>query len=174
MGYGSFPVKGTNVSRASAVEASLSCICSPDLEAPEYVCNSQRPMKILVIDDEAVVLESCRKILSSEGFEVVLVPTVDDALAVLDQARFALLLIDIKMPERDGLSLMDVLKGRGEQIPILVMSGYHTDETVEEARRRGAAAFIPKPFTPDELLGAVQGAIGKEQAIEHHTSPRDR
>jgi DNA-binding NtrC family response regulator len=119
-------------------------------------------MKILVIDDEAVVLESCRKILSSEGFEVTLVPTVDEALAAIEQGQFALLLIDIKMPERDGLYLMDVLRKRREQIPMLVMSGYHTAETMEEARRRGAAAFIPKPFTPDELLSAVQGAIGKE------------
>jgi DNA-binding NtrC family response regulator len=119
-------------------------------------------MKILVIDDEAVVLDSCKKILISEGFEVVLVPTVDDALTALDQNEFALLLIDIKMPERDGLSLMDVLKERGEEIPMVVMSGYHTAETIEEATERGAAAFIPKPFTPDELLSAVRGAIGKE------------
>jgi DNA-binding NtrC family response regulator len=118
-------------------------------------------MKILVIDDEAVVLKSCRKILSSEGFEVALVPTVDDALAALEQGQFALLLIDIKMPERDGLYLMDVLRERGEKIPMVVMSGYHTAETMEEARRKGAAAFIPKPFTPDELLSAVRGVIGK-------------
>jgi len=77
-----------------------------------------------VIDDEAVVLESCKKILSSEGFGVALVPTVDDALALLEQERFALLLIDIKMPKRDGLSLMDVLRERREKIPIVVMSGY--------------------------------------------------
>ena len=119
-------------------------------------------MKILVIDDEAVVLESCRKILSSEGFEVAPVPTVDDALTALEQGQFALLLIDIKMPERDGLYLMDVLRERGEKIPMVVMSGYHTAEAMDEARRRGAVAFIPKPFTPDELLSTVRGVIGKE------------
>ena len=118
--------------------------------------------KILVIDDEAVVLDSCRKILRSEGFEVVLATTVDDALTALEQDEFSLLLIDIKMPKRDGLYLMDVLRERGERIPIVVMSGYQTAETIEEAGRRGAAAFIPKPFTPDELLSAVRGAIGKE------------
>ncbi len=119
-------------------------------------------MKILVIDDESIVLESCRKILSSDGFEVVLVPTVDDALAALVQGQFALLLIDIKMPERDGLFFMDVLRERGEEIPMVVMSGYHTAETMEEAKSRGAVAFIPKPFTPDELLSAVRRVIGKE------------
>jgi DNA-binding NtrC family response regulator len=116
-------------------------------------------MRILVIDDEAVVLDSCKKILSSEGFEVALVPTVDDALTLLEHEKFSLLLIDIKMPKRDGLSLMDALRERGEQVPIVVMSGYQTDETIKEAAKRGAAAFIPKPFTPDELLSAVRSAI---------------
>jgi DNA-binding NtrC family response regulator len=119
-------------------------------------------MKILVIDDEAVVLNSCKKILSSEGYEVELVPTVDDALALLEQDGFSLLLVDIKMPKRDGLSLMDALKERGEQIPIVVMSGYQTNEAVEEVTRRGASSFIPKPFTPDELLSAVRNAIKKQ------------
>jgi DNA-binding NtrC family response regulator len=116
-------------------------------------------MKILVIDDEPVVLESCKKILSSEGFEVALVPTVDDALSQLEQDGFSLLLIDIKMPQRDGLYLMDVLRERGEQIPMVVMSGYQTDEAITEVTRRGAAFFLPKPFTPDELLDAVRSAI---------------
>ena len=57
---------------------------------------------------------------------------------------------------------------------MVVMSGYHTAETMDEARRRGSAAFISKPFTPDELLNAVRRVIGKEAYHEHHTSPRDR
>jgi DNA-binding NtrC family response regulator len=118
-------------------------------------------MKILVIDDEEVVLNSCKKILTSEGFEVALVPTVDDALTLLEQDGFSLLLIDIKMPKRDGFYLMDVLRDRGEQIPMVVMSGYQTDDAMKDATRRGAAFFIPKPFTPDELLNAVWSAVRK-------------
>ena len=119
-------------------------------------------MKILVVDDETVVLESCKKILNSEGFEVALMSSVDDALAALDKEHFSLLLIDIKMPKRDGLCLMDMLRKREETIPIVVMSGYSTAETINEARQMGANTFIPKPFTPDELLGAVRENIGKE------------
>jgi len=119
-------------------------------------------MKILVIDDETVVLNSCKKILSSEGFEVALVSTVDDALALLEQDGFSVLLIDIKMPKRDGLYLMDLLRERGERTPIVVMSGYQTEEAIDEVTRRGASFFIPKPFTPDELLSAVRSAIKKQ------------
>jgi DNA-binding NtrC family response regulator len=119
-------------------------------------------MKILVIDDEAVVFESCRKILEAEGFRVVLVPTVDEALTAIEREQFSLLLIDIKMPERNGFYLMDVVRERCPETSVLLMSGYHTVETVEEATRSEAVAFIPKCFNPDELLSAVQGAFGKE------------
>ncbi len=119
-------------------------------------------MKILVVDDETVVLESCKKILNSEGLEVALMSSVDDALAALDKENFSLLLVDIKMPKRDGLCLMEILRKRENTIPIIVMSGYSTDETINEAKQMGANAFIAKPFTPEELLGAVRKAIGKE------------
>lgn len=119
-------------------------------------------MKILVIDDEKVVLESCRKILCSEGFEVVSVSTVDDALAALEKEHFPLLLIDIKMPRHDGLYLMNLLRERGLIIPTVVMSGYTTMETMEKVRSMGVSAFLPKPFTPDELLSVVRQSIGGE------------
>jgi len=96
-------------------------------------------MNILVVDDEAVVLESCRKILNSEGFEVTLVPGVDDALATLEEQRGALLLIDIKMPERGGLYLMEVLRERGEKIPMVVRSGELWEPDFREAPAGGWA-----------------------------------
>jgi DNA-binding NtrC family response regulator len=119
-------------------------------------------MEGIVVDEEVVVLESCKKILNAEGFEVALMSGADDALAALDKERFDLLLIDIKMPVRDGLCLMDALKQRKETIPIVVMSGYSTDKTINEAVQMGANIFIPKPFTPDELLSAVRKTIGEK------------
>ena len=117
-------------------------------------------MKVLVIDDEKVVLDSCRKILCSEGFDVVPVSSVDDALALLENESFPLLLIDIKMPRHDGLYLMNLLREHGVLIPMVVMSGYTTDETMDKAKSMGATAFLPKPFTPDELIETVRQAIG--------------
>jgi DNA-binding NtrC family response regulator len=116
-------------------------------------------MKILVIDDEAVVLDSCRKILGSEGFQTQTVSSVDEAVAILEKEPFSLLLLDIKMPRHDGLFLMNLLRERGLRTPMVVMSGYTTAETMAEARSMGATAFLPKPFTPDELLDTVHKAI---------------
>jgi DNA-binding NtrC family response regulator len=117
-------------------------------------------MKILVIDDEKIVLDSCRKILGSEGFTVESVSTVDDALLALEKESFHLLLVDIKMPRHDGLYLMNLLRERGVLVPIVIMSGYTTAETMDKARSMGATFFLPKPFTPDELLGAVRQSTG--------------
>lgn len=119
-------------------------------------------MKILVIDDETVVLDSCRKILCSEGFEVEAASSVDDALPLLEKERFPLLLIDIKMPRHDGLYLMNLLRERQIVIPTVVMSGYTTAEAMDAAKDMGAIAFLPKPFTPDELLSVIKHSLGEQ------------
>ena len=115
-------------------------------------------MKIVVVDDEEIVLRSCRKVLEAEGFEVLMATSVDDALDTIDTQNEPtpfLLLIDVKMPVRDGMQLMRIVKARRPDLPIIVMSGYPTQETIQTAGSLGAAHFIAKPFTPDELLSIV-------------------
>lgn len=116
-------------------------------------------MKIIIVDDESIVLESCRRILESEGYEVASADSVDEALMVIDPENTALLLIDIKMPFRDGIYLVNELKKKGCTIPIILMSGLNTPETIAESQKIGACQFLPKPFTPDELLKAVRQVI---------------
>jgi DNA-binding NtrC family response regulator len=121
-------------------------------------------MKILVVDDEGIVLRSCRRILEAEGFEVMEAPSVDEALEQLDApgaATPSLLLVDVKMPVHDGMYLMQQVKAKRPELPIIVMSGYPTEETVENAALHGAATFIAKPFTPEELLEKVLSVAGK-------------
>ena len=128
-------------------------------------------MKILVVDDNSIVLDSCRLVLEAEGFEVRLVPSVDQALEAMNDDDFDLLLIDVKMPERDGMVLMGEVKQTWPDIPVIVMSGYPTTETICDAARMGAANFIPKPFTPDELIEALRQVIRNEENHETEESP---
>jgi DNA-binding NtrC family response regulator len=121
---------------------------------------------ILVIDDESIVLDSCRRILESEGFDVHLVPSADKALEALKNSDFDLLLVDVKMPRHDGIYLMEEVKKKWQEIPIIVMSGYSTPETIAEGVKMGAAKFIAKPFTPDELLETILQVIQKEGGHE--------
>ena len=116
-------------------------------------------MKVLVVDDEAIVLKSCRMVLEAEGCEVIAAGSVDEALAILDRQIPELLLIDVKMPVHNGMYLMRRVKEKRPGIPIIVMSGYATSETIKEAEDLGAATFLPKPFTPDELADTIKTVL---------------
>jgi len=120
-------------------------------------------MKILVVDDEDIVLESCQAVFELEGFEVMLVPSADKAIEAMKNDNFTLLLIDVKMPKHDGMYLMEKIKEQWPDIPIIVMSGYYTTETIKEAFEMGAAKFIAKPFEPEELVKTVRQIIKKEK-----------
>jgi DNA-binding NtrC family response regulator len=118
-------------------------------------------MKILVVDDDAIVIKSCRRILEAEGFEVTSVPGADEALEKIKSSEFDLLLMDVKMPKHDGIFLMREIKKNWPDIPIIVMSGYPTPETIADVLKLGATQFIPKPFRPDELVKTVRQVIQK-------------
>ena len=118
-------------------------------------------MTILVVDDDVIVIKSCRRILEAEGFEVTTVPSADEALEKIKIYDFDLLVMDVKMPIHDGIFLMREIKKHWPDIPIIVMSGYPTAETIADVVRLGAVQFIPKPFKPDEFMKSIRQVIRK-------------
>ncbi|HTY64957.1 MAG TPA: response regulator [Acidobacteriota bacterium] len=119
-------------------------------------------MKILVVDDDAIVIASCRRILEADGFEVTTVPGADEALEKVQKDAFDLLLTDVKMPKHDGPFLIRAIRKALPQIPIIVMSGYPTPETIACVMQAGATEFIPKPFRPEDLARMVRRIIRLE------------
>jgi DNA-binding NtrC family response regulator len=113
------------------------------------------------VDDDVIVIKSCRRILEAEGFEVTTVPSADDALEKIKMYDFDLLVMDVKMPKHDGIFLMREIKKNWPDIPIIVMSGYPTRETIADVLELGAIQFIPKPFKPDEFMKSIQQVIQK-------------
>ena len=118
--------------------------------------------KILVVDDERIVLESCRRVLG-ERYDVSLAKSADEAMELMSREPLSLILLDIKMPGKDGMRLMRQVKEKWPEIPVIIMSGYVTNETMQEVAKTDAATFLAKPFTPDELVQAVQQVITKEE-----------
>ncbi len=118
-------------------------------------------MKILVVDDDAIVVKSCKRILEAEGFEISAVSSADQALEAVKKYDFDLLLIDVKMPKHDGFFLMREIKKEVPEMPVIIMSGYPTPETIAQVLKSGATQFIPKPFRPDELIKTVHQVIQK-------------
>ncbi|OGP68616.1 MAG: hypothetical protein A2170_03485 [Deltaproteobacteria bacterium RBG_13_53_10] len=125
-------------------------------------------MKILVVDDDAIVIKSCKRILEAEGFEVTTVPSADNALEAIRSYDFDLLLIDVKMPRHDGMYLMREVQKTWKDIPTIVMSGYPTPETIGDVLKLGATQFIAKPFRPDELVQVVRHVL---QNMKRSTFP---
>ena len=116
--------------------------------------------RILIVDDEMGMREGCKKILTAEGYDV---ETAEDGLAGLDlfskRGNFAAALIDLKMPRMSGLELIEKLRQQDPDVVLLVITAYATIDTAVEATKRGAYGYIPKPFTPDELLLAVRRGL---------------
>ena len=112
---------------------------------------SEAPRRVLIIDDEDVILLSCRRILEKDGYSV---ETFQNGLVGIERVaefRPQVVLVDLKMPEIDGFEVIARVRAIDPDIVMVVITGYATIGTAVEAMRAGAFDFLPKPFTPDEL-----------------------
>jgi two-component system nitrogen regulation response regulator NtrX len=114
---------------------------------------------VLVVDDEASIRESLRMILEFEGYEVREAAHGREALvAVADDPPDAVVL-DVKMPEMDGMEVLQALRQRGQDMPVLVVTGHGDVATAVEATRRGAWDFFQKPLQRDRILVSLRNAV---------------
>ena len=115
--------------------------------------------KILAIDDEEVIVESIIRLLTAEGMQVDTSMNADEALLKLGKHNFQLIITDLMMPGMDGFQLVNELKKRNIQIPVIVTTGFSTLENAVKSLYDGAIDFLPKPFTIDELLSCVRRGL---------------
>jgi DNA-binding NtrC family response regulator len=113
----------------------------------------------LVIDDEAVVCTSCKRVLSEVGYEVHCRQDPREGLRDAISRDYDLILLDIVMSEMDGLEVLKELKEAGVTSEVVMITGYATVETAVEAMRQGAADYLSKPFTPDQLVVVIQKVL---------------
>jgi DNA-binding NtrC family response regulator len=121
--------------------------------------------RILVIDDEMIVCESCKRILEEEGYEVETALSGKEAFDKMKTSPFDIVITDLKMP---GIGGMEVLKTFRKEYPdsiIIMITGFSTVETAVEAMKLGAFDYIPKPFTPDEVSIVVKKAVEKKSLM---------
>jgi formate/nitrite transporter len=122
--------------------------------------------KMLIIDDEEIVLESCRKIFTAEGFEVACTTNPQEGLKLAAESSFDVILCDWKMPGFDGMDVVEELDRRSPDSVVVMISGYPTVDRATEAMKRGAMDYVPKPFTPDEIVEAVKKAVKRKVTDE--------
>ena len=115
---------------------------------------------VLVVDDEDDIRALIKDILSDEGYEVTNAADAAEARAARDEGKFDLILLDIWMPDTDGISLLREWSEHGElDCPVVIMSGHGTVDTAVEATRLGAFDFVEKPLSIAKLLRTVERAI---------------
>src|SRR6266705_3601536 len=118
---------------------------------------------ILVVDDEENIRHTLRGVLADEGFEVLEAPDGRRALELLQHAAPRLAIVDVWMPEMDGIELVERMRSQAPGVPIIVISGHGTIETAVRVVQLGAFDFLEKPFPLDALLNVV-GPSGRSRA----------
>lgn len=118
--------------------------------------------RILIVDDEADVLDLCKRILEAKAYPVKTALSGDEAITLARQEQFELLLTDIKMPGMSGLQIAQKLKQSDPGVICVIMTGFSTMDMVIEALKLGIDEFVMKPFAPEELSMAVAKALEKQ------------
>ena len=118
--------------------------------------------KILIVDDDTTFCIMLRKWLEKRGFEVDAAFSYKDAVKQLDKAGFDLVLTDLRLPDKDGIDLLRVIKEKMPKTQVLLMTGYADIQTAVTAIKLGAFDYVAKPVIPDEILKKLQEALKLE------------
>ena len=127
---------------------------------------------VLVIDDEQTICHGCRLVLDDLGYAVKYGTTGQEGLRQLQQAEFDVLLLDIKLPDTDGMQILAGVRQSHPHMPVIVMTGYASVQNAVAAMKQGAFDYLPKPFSEDELAHAVARAIENKRLKEENLALR--
>ncbi|MCJ7595698.1 MAG: sigma-54 dependent transcriptional regulator [Desulfobacterales bacterium] len=130
------------------------------------------PIKILVIDDERVICDGCRMAFSDTGHSLSTHMTGRAGLEAILNGDFDLVLLDMKLPDMDGMELLRAVHKEKPDVYVIVMTGYSTVQNAVEAMKLGAFDYLAKPFSEDELVLAVERAMEKKRLAEENLSLR--
>jgi two-component system nitrogen regulation response regulator NtrX len=114
---------------------------------------------VLIVDDESAIRESLRMVLEYEGLKVLEASSGDQGLQQVRRVQPDAVLLDIKMPELDGLQVLELLRERGYEMPVIIITGHGDIETAIEATRKGAFDFFEKPLQRDRVLLSLRNAL---------------
>jgi two-component system response regulator HydG len=123
----------------------------------------QPPTQILVIDDDQVMREACGQILRRQGYLVEVAENAGLGLQLLEKRSFDVVLLDLVMPDLDGLDSLKKIKSLDSDCEVIIITGYGTIPTAVEAMKAGAFHFLSKPFAPDDLRTVISRALEKRR-----------
>lgn len=121
-------------------------------------------VSILIIDDEFSVRDSLTKWFSEDGYRVKSAADGESGLLMLDQERYDIVLLDIKLPGLDGMEILQRIRAVGSDLVVIMITAFASVETAVQALKEGAFDYVTKPFDPDDLTRLIRSAI-KQRAV---------
>ena len=124
--------------------------------------------RILIVDDEEIVVRSCRRILSDSSYVVDSAQDGWEALRKVDENGYDVIVLDIMMPKIDGLEVLQHVKERHPDVDVIMVTGLSQVDTAVKAMKLGAFDYLSKPFDPDELKRVVDRALERRRLLEEN------
>ena len=119
--------------------------------------------QILIIDDDKAMRDACYQILSRQGYQVELAASARHGITLLERISFDVILLDLVMPDMDGLETLKKIRTLDPEVEIIIITGYGTIQSAVESIKAGAFHFLSKPFVPDDLRNLVNRALEKRR-----------
>ena len=129
---------------------------------------------LLIVDDEESICQGCRRIFARQGFRVDVSSRSPEGLSLAEENEYSAIVLDINMPNLDGLAFLKELRRTRPNVPVVFITGYPSLNKATSAVRLGASDFVTKPFTPQDITEAVERSIrAQEEASQAETSEAD-
>jgi len=129
---------------------------------------------VLIIDDERPVLMTLEALLKRHGYQVDTAPTATQGLRLLKSRSPTLVLLDLRLPDADGLEMLDRIKSESPGIQVIILTAHDSLHNAIESIKRGAYHFISKPYAPEELLSLIEKALEKQFLLRQTEELREK
>jgi len=129
--------------------------------------------RILIIDDDPHFLRVLQRILSGEQFSVAATSNPCDAIELVRSNNFELIICDLRMPDCDGLNLLQAIRSAGNEVPVIILTAYGEVDTYLEAMNAGATEYLNKPIQSDELVQVVRNCLRKGNHRRNSKRPKN-
>jgi len=130
--------------------------------------------KILVIDDESGIRSSLKGILEDEGYAVITTESGEQGLSFLREENFDIILLDIWLPEMDGIAVLEKIKSAEENLPVIMITGHGSIESAVKATKLGAYDFLEKPLSLEKVVLTVKNALRQKKLEEENIQLREK
>ncbi|MBM3935060.1 MAG: response regulator [SAR202 cluster bacterium] len=130
-------------------------------------------VRVLVADDEAIIRILLNHVLTAQSYEVVLAEDGQEAIEILQRERFDLVITDITMPRATGMDVLHTSKTVDPACPVMLITGFPSEDLISQMYGAGAEEYIPKPFDLQSIKDAVARLLARKQGVESENRVRE-